>query len=89
MYTEDTTTKGDDLMLYNPKLANEINILSQFNLNTTLEGVKVHSSAGPEAIAAAQRLYEKGLTSQADGGYLTELGRNAAEHTQNLLLILE
>ena len=75
-------------MPYNPELAEELNILTQFNLETTLEGVKVHASAGPVAIAAAQRLFEKGLTSKPDGGYLTELGRNAAEHTQSLLLIL-
>ena len=75
-------------MPYNPELAEELNILTQFNLETTQEGVKVHASAGPVAIAAAQRLFEKGLTSKPDGGYLTELGRNAAEHTQSLLLIL-
>ena len=76
-------------MPYSPELTAELNILTQFNLDTTQEGVKVHGSAGPKAIAAAQRLFDKGITSQPDGGYLTELGRSAAEHAQNLLQILK
>lgn len=76
-------------MPYNPELVEELNILAQFNLDTTQEGVKVHNSAGEAVTAAAQRLFDKGITSQPDGGYLTELGRTAAEHTQNLLLILK
>ena len=31
---------------------------------------------------------EKGLVTQIDGGYLTDLGRSAAEHAQALILIL-
>jgi hypothetical protein len=33
----------------------------------------------PAIIAAAKRLFEKELTDQPDGGYLTSLGRDAAE----------
>ena len=76
-------------MPYNSQLTEELNILARYNLKTTQEGIKIHSSAEPEVIAAAQRLFDKGLTSQADGGYLTELGRKAAEHTQGLLLIMQ
>ncbi|MBL4867627.1 MAG: TIGR02647 family protein [Pseudomonadales bacterium] len=76
-------------MPYNPELAEELNILNQFNLETTQEGIKVHAAAGSDAVAAAQRLFDKGLTSLSDGGYLTELGRSAAEHSQSLLLILD
>jgi uncharacterized protein (TIGR02647 family) len=75
-------------MPYSPQITEELNILARYNLKTTQEGIKIHSSAEPEVIAAAQRLFDKGLTSQADGGYLTELGRKAAEHTQDLLLIM-
>jgi hypothetical protein len=39
-------------------------------------------------IAATQRLYDKGLLTQADGGYLTSLGRDAAEYAQAALTIL-
>ena len=40
-------------------------------------------------IAAAEKLHTKGLITQKDGGYLTDLGRKAAEHTQALGLILK
>ena len=76
-------------MSYNPQITEELNILARYNLKTTQEGVKIHSSAEPEVVAAAQRLFDKGLVSQADGGYLTELGRKAAQHTQDLLLIMQ
>jgi len=33
-------------------------------------------------------LHEKGLITQVDGGYLTDLGRKAAEHSQALTTIL-
>ena len=75
-------------MLYTPELIAELDILSRFNLTSTLEGIKVHKSADPEVIAAVQRLYEKGLLTQLDGGYLTDLGREAAEHAQSALTIL-
>ncbi|AHK15431.1 MAG: TIGR02647 family protein [Alcanivorax sp.] len=76
-------------MPYTPDITAELNILARFNLSTTQEGIKIHSSAAPDVIAATERLFNKGLISQADGGYLTELGRNAAEHAQNLLLIIK
>ena len=66
----------------------EINLLIQFNLSSMQEGIKVHSDADPELIAAARRLFEKGLTTQEDGGYLTSLGHTAAEHAQALKTIL-
>lgn len=76
-------------MPYSPALIEELNILARYNLKTTQEGIKIHSSAQPEIISAAQRLFDKGLISQSDGGYLTELGRRAAEHAQDLLLIMK
>ncbi len=76
-------------MPYSPQIIDELNVLALFNLDTDLEGIKVHSSAGPDKVAAAQRLYDKGLTTQIDGGYLTSLGRTAAEHAQGLLQILK
>jgi uncharacterized protein (TIGR02647 family) len=76
-------------MVYNAELNDELNILARYNLKTTQQGIKIHSSAEPPVVAAAQRLFDKGLTSQTDGGYLTPLGRKAAEMTQDLLLIME
>jgi uncharacterized protein (TIGR02647 family) len=75
-------------MSYTPELVAELEILRLFNLDNKLEGLKVHHDAGNAAVAAAQRLHAKGLTTQPDGGYLTSLGRDAAEHTQVLLTIL-
>jgi len=57
-------------------------------LESTLEGLKIHQHAAPEKIAAAQRLFDKKLIDQPDGGYLTSLGRDAAEAVQVLLSIL-
>ncbi|RBP52832.1 TIGR02647 family protein [Arenicella xantha] len=75
-------------MPFSNELLDELSVLALFNLDTDLEGIKVHSTAGDGKVVAAKRLYEKGLTSQVDGGYLTSLGRTAAEHAQALLQIL-
>ncbi|MCQ8127564.1 TIGR02647 family protein [Methylomonas rivi] len=66
----------------------EIHLLSLFNLASHQEGVKVHQDAEPHLIEAAKRLFGKGLTSQPDGGYLTDLGIEVAEHVQRMLIIL-
>lgn len=66
----------------------EMEILIRFNPKTTLEGIKVHKTAKPEFIEAVQRLYEKKMVTQVDGGYLTDLGREAAEAVQTLLTML-
>ena len=76
-------------MPYNAQIGDEINILACYNLKTTQEGIKIHSSAESNVIEAAQRLFDKDLITQADGGYLTTLGRKAAEHAQDLLLIIK
>lgn len=75
-------------MPYTTDLIEEANILSRFNLSTTQEGIKVHSSADEDVVTATQRLYDKGLLTQPDGGYLTPLGLKAAEHLQNALVIM-
>ncbi len=75
-------------MPFTPDIVDELNILVRYNLNTTLEGIKVHKTAAPAIIAATLRLHEKGLISQKDGGYLTNLGREAAEQAQAVLDLL-
>ncbi len=76
-------------MLYTQDLMEELNILVRYNLETTLEGLKVHQSqASPTTVAATQRLFAKGLVSQEDGGYLTTMGREAAEQAQTVLHLL-
>lgn len=76
-------------MSFTPELIAELEVLALFNLDSSQEGIKVHSDASPHLIAAARRLHDKQLTSQPDGGYLTSLGHDAAEHAQQLLTILE
>jgi uncharacterized protein (TIGR02647 family) len=68
-------------------LVHEINLLLKFP-DTSMEGLKVHHDADQNLIDAAQRLFDKGLITEYDGGYLTDLGREASESaslTVNLL----
>lgn len=76
-------------MPYSPDLMAELNILNLFNLSTTQEGIKVHKEASMDAIEATMRLHAKGIITQQDGGYLTPLGHEAAEHAQALLRMLK
>ena len=75
-------------MPYTQDIVDELNFLVRYNLTTTQEGIKVHKNADPRIIVATHRLYEKGLITQEDGGYLTNLGREAAEQAQALLDLL-
>ena len=75
-------------MPFNKELTDELNLLTQFNLKNEQDGIKVHNDAAVDLISAAERLHNKGLITQVDGGYLTDLGRKAAEHSQALTTIL-
>ncbi len=75
-------------MRYTSDQLAEVDILIRYNLQSTQTGIKVHSKADREQIEAVQRLFDKGLVTAVDGGYLTDLGRKAAEHAQALLLML-
>ncbi|EEF80062.1 DNA-binding protein inhibitor Id-2-related protein [Methylophaga thiooxydans] len=69
-------------------LIDEIEVLLQFPLDSTQAGIKIHNTAKEGLINAAQNLFEKGLITQHDGGYLTDLGYEAAEHLQHALRII-
>jgi uncharacterized protein (TIGR02647 family) len=69
-------------------LIQEIELLLKFDLSSARVGLKIHSNAAPEVIAAAKRLYLKDLVEHEDGGFLTTLGHEAAEHLQAVSLIL-
>ena len=75
-------------MPYTPELVDELNTLIRFDPVTNQQGIKVHKTADPRVIEAARRLHAKGILTLADGGYLTSLGRDAAEHAQAALTIL-
>ncbi len=66
----------------------ELDILIQYSLDTTQQGLKIHSNADEDKIEAVERLFDKGLVTAIDGGYLTDLGHKAAEHAQALILML-
>ncbi|MBS1169105.1 MAG: hypothetical protein H6R01_23 [Burkholderiaceae bacterium] len=76
-------------MSYTPELLDELNVLIRFDLMTNQQGIKVHTNtADAKVISATRRLYDKGLVTQPDGGYLTSLGRNAAVHVHAALTLL-
>ena len=75
-------------MHYKKEIVDELNVLVLFDISNAQEGLKVHSSASDDSIAATRRLFDKGLITQNDGGYLTDLGLEAAEHAQSLWGIL-
>ena len=76
-------------MSLTPDLLDELELLNLFDLNTTQGGIKIHQDAGKSKVSAAQRLHQKGIISQQDGGYLTDRGVETAEHVQILIKMLQ
>lgn len=75
-------------MPFTPELVQELNALARFDPNSGQQGIKVHKTADAHVVSAMKRLHAKGLVTQADGGYLTPLGREAAEHVEALTGLL-
>lgn len=75
-------------MHYTQEQLAELDVLINYSLESTQQGIKVHSNADEMIVEAVERLFDKGLITQVDGGYLTDIGRKAAEHAQALVLIL-
>jgi uncharacterized protein (TIGR02647 family) len=71
-----------------PELIDELNLLRRFSMGGPV-AMNVHDNADPAVIAAAERMYEKGLISAADGGQLTDSGREAIEHMDRLFNLLD
>ena len=69
-------------------LCAELQLLALFSTASQHEGLKIHHSAAPERVAAAARLHAKRLITQPDGGYLTDLGFEAASRLDEVLDIL-
>ena len=68
----------------------EFNMLLLYDLDRSDKGLKVHNGdASPAVLQAAYRLYQKGLIDQPDGGYLTAIGREAAEHLQRAARLVQ
>ena len=64
------------------EMVNEFNLLLKFPTTRLMQGLKIHHDAEPELIDAAKRLFEKGIVTLPDGGYLTDLGHDLIEHAQ-------
>lgn len=75
-------------MPYNDNIQNEINMLVRFSQSSDHQGIKVHQDASQDMVTAVHSLFNKGLTTQMDGGYLTPLGHEAADQAHALLNIL-
>lgn len=67
-------------MSLNPEMVSEINLLLQYPESSHMNGIKIHHHAEKATQAAAQRLFDKGLIDQPDGGYLTDAGIELHEH---------
>jgi uncharacterized protein (TIGR02647 family) len=75
-------------MSYTSQNLAELKVLMLFNSPTGLEGIKIHKSAAADVIAAAEHLHSEGFITQIDGGYLTDLGIETADHAHSLFYLL-
>ncbi len=75
--------------VYSNNLLEEMKLLAQFPEESHLEGLKIHNNASETIKTSAQSLFNKGIISQVDGGYLTDSGREMAEQLHNVLGVLE
>lgn len=70
--------------VFDAKLTEELNLILRFPRDSLMQGLKIHHDASQAIVDAASRLYAKGITTQPDGGYLTDLGLDIAEHARRI-----
>jgi uncharacterized protein (TIGR02647 family) len=70
------------------ELIDELNLLRRFSMGGPV-AMNVHDNPDPAVIAAAERMFDKGLISTAEGGQLTDTGREAIEHMERLFNLLD
>jgi uncharacterized protein (TIGR02647 family) len=75
-------------MTFTADMIAELNLLLKFPNKSLMQGLKIHNDAEPASIAAAKRLFDKGIVTLPDGGYLTDLGHDLIEHAQVLEMAL-
>ncbi|MEM7565434.1 MAG: TIGR02647 family protein [Pseudomonadota bacterium] len=75
-------------MQIDQELIDELGLLRRFGMGGPV-AMDVKSSSDPAVVAAAQRMFDKGLITSADGGSLTESGKQAVEHLDRLLNLLD
>lgn len=75
-------------MTFTSEMVAELNLLLKFPSKSLMQGLKIHHDAEPEVVSAAQRLFDKGIVTLPDGGYLTDLGHDLFEHAQVVQMAL-
>ena len=75
-------------MHLDPELIDELNLLRRFSMGGTV-AMSLQDNPDPAVTAAAARMFAKGLITAADGGRLTDTGRESIEHMERLLNLLD
>jgi uncharacterized protein (TIGR02647 family) len=65
---------------FDQDMLDELNLLLKFPAGSLHQGLKIHHDASQSMVNAGIRLFSKGFITQADGGYLTDLGIDVVEH---------
>lgn len=72
-----------------PQQIAQLQVLLHFDPANYSQGIKIHQhTADKRLLEAAEQLFNKGLLSQPDGGYLTALGQEACEYIHNAIQLL-
>ena len=71
-------------MQLDPELVEEIALLRRFSMGGPT-AMNLQDSSDQAVLAAARRMFAKGLISAADGGRLTDIGEAAVVHLEQLL----
>lgn len=72
------------MSIFDQDMLDELNLILKFPTDSLLQGLKIHHDATQSIVNAASRLYAKGMITQADGGYLTDLGIDVADHARHI-----
>ncbi len=75
-------------MHIDPELIDELNLLRRFSMGGPV-AMDVHDNPDPAIVAAATRMHAKGLITEAEGGQLTDAGREAVEAMERLFNLLD
>ena len=63
----------------------DLALLARYDLTNLELGIKLHQDSDPELRESALRLYQKGVITAADGGFLTPFGVSLLEYLDHLL----
>ncbi|MEW9798809.1 TIGR02647 family protein [Alteromonas sp. CYL-A6] len=72
------------MTIFDTDLTEELNLILRFPRESLRQGLKIHHDASQAIVNAAERLYAKGIITQPDGGYLTDLGMDIADHARRI-----